>query len=219
MTQLFAPDIRSRIRQIALMVILLLLLILGGVYYNAFYHTEYCPQQPIAFSHKTHIALGIGCLTCHPAATHSTKAGLPDASSCMACHRHIKPDSPRIIPIRRAADPNYIHYTGHPIPWIMVNTWAGHARFSHQAHVTRGVGCITCHNDITSMDQTTAPQNRGMRWCIDCHKAPAPSLRLLQDITTPIPTIRLPKPEQQGTLLQKKWLIAPPINDCSACHH
>lgn len=228
MPQLFPPSSRRRFRQIITLVVCVCLLVLGGIYYNAFRQWEYSPEQPVEFSHRVHAKLGMNCSFCHSFALRSSKAGTPDAQSCMDCHRHIMPDSPRIAPIRKSADPSYPQYNGKRIEWVMVNTWAGHARFSHQAHTSRGVGCTECHGDIAGMDTVSSPQNRGMRWCIECHQAPSSSLRPLNALfrTDYTPghlrrqgSNKQASPHPLGEILEKRWNISPPINDCSACHY
>ena len=216
MPQLFPPTSRSRFRHVIAIAACALILVLGGIYYNAFREWEYSPVQPVEFSHKTHIQLGLNCSFCHPSALRSPKAGISDTQSCMTCHRHIMPDSPRIAPLRKAVDRSFPEYTGDPINWIMVNTWAGHAKFSHQAHTSRGVGCTDCHGNVERMNATSSPQNRGMRWCIECHRNPAPKLRPLEAITESDYSL---KSESLGKTLQTRWKIAPPVNDCSACHY
>ena len=58
----------------------------------------YAPAQPIAYSHKTHLALGLKCNGCH--AMKPTEAGegfsmgFPKEAFCMGCHTSVKKDSP-----------------------------------------------------------------------------------------------------------------------------
>src|SRR5580693_5179264 len=44
------------------------------------------PVQPIAFPHKTHLANGLMCVTCHAGVTQGPNAGIPDVRFCMSCH-------------------------------------------------------------------------------------------------------------------------------------
>ncbi len=227
------PRLRRRVRQAALWVVVVVVLVLAGIYFQNFRPAPYAPQQPVEFSHNTHVCkLGMDCATCHTGAFISPRAGLPPASACMNCHKHVLADSPLIEPIRRAADPDYPDYTGMPIPWIAVNRLAGHAYFSHVAHVTRGVGCTECHDDISRMDRVGIAQNRGMKWCTDCHRNPSQKLRPLEEIANPaympslflqknsikVDGLRLTDPTHLSPLLQKRWHVAPSSN-CTTCHH
>ena len=54
------------------------------------------PLQPIPYSHKQHLALGLKCKECHTMPDPGEMAGIPEASKCMACHVSIKKESPSI---------------------------------------------------------------------------------------------------------------------------
>lgn len=227
-------DLRRRVRLAALWTAVAAAIVVAGIYMQNFYPAPYVPQQPVDFSHKTHVCkLGMDCAACHTGAFISPQAGLPPASSCMNCHRHVLSDSPLIEPIRRAADPDYPEYTGMPIPWVAVNRLAGHAYFSHVAHVTRGVGCTECHDDIARMDRVGTSRNRGMKWCTECHRNPSRRLRPLEEIANPSYNpaqylqnhdikigngLKLTDPNHLSPLLQKRWIVAPSSN-CTTCHH
>ncbi len=233
MANLFSPKSTGRFYGAIALITVVGALILGALYYLNFYVRDYEPAQPVNFSHKQHAGdLKMDCAACHSATTRSARAGLPDAQSCLGCHRHILPSSPLIAPLRKAADSDYPGYTGQPIRWVAVNRLAGHARFNHMAHVNRGVGCATCHDNIAAMERVRAPQDSRMQWCMDCHRNPTPHLRPLEQITAPdynaqdyLKTQR-PKdhrgqlintPEELQELLHRQWKISP-STDCTACH-
>ncbi|MEZ5363672.1 MAG: cytochrome c3 family protein [Bryobacterales bacterium] len=67
-------------------------------------------QQPIPYSHKTHLALGLECSSCHTNADPGEFMGLPAESFCMSCHQAVKTDSPYIQKLAEAAR------AGEPIP-------------------------------------------------------------------------------------------------------
>ena len=52
-----------------------------------------------------------------------------------------------VAPIRDSYD------TGKPVPWIRVHDLPNYAYFDHSAHVSRGVGCVSCHGDRHSQTQ------------------------------------------------------------------
>ncbi len=233
MPNIFSPKSTGRFYGAIALIAVVAALILGGLYYANFYVRDYEPVQPVAFSHKQHAGdLKMGCTACHSAAVRSARAGIPDTQSCLGCHRHILPNSPRIAPLRRAADPDYPGYTGEPIRWVAVNRLAGHARFSHAAHVNRGVGCTTCHENVAASERVSAPQDSRMKWCMDCHRNPTPNLRPLEEITAPdynaaefIKKNRpkshtgqfITTPEELQQLLHQQWKINPGT-DCTGCH-
>ena len=52
--------------------------------------------QPLPFSHKAHVALGVTCRDCHAIEEPGDFAGLPEASKCMQCHVAMMTESPHI---------------------------------------------------------------------------------------------------------------------------
>ena len=57
----------------------------------------------------------------------------------MACHMVIAADREPIKKIAAAYDKKQ------PIEWVKVHDLPDYAYFNHSAHVTRGVGCVSCH--------------------------------------------------------------------------
>ncbi|MEP7364149.1 MAG: cytochrome c3 family protein [Acidobacteriota bacterium] len=130
--------------------------------------TGYAPAQPIAYSHKTHLALGLKCNGCH--AMKDTDAGegfvmgFPKEAFCMGCHSSIKKDSPEIAKLAKAAAEKK------PVEWARVYRLLPIVWFSHAAHVTDGkIACGTCHGDMASMPLTTKARVLNMKDCMDCH--------------------------------------------------
>src|ERR1051326_2441983 len=54
------------------------------------------PVQPIAYSHKQHLAQGLDCALCHAKAKTDDHATLPPTATCMTCHTTVKTDSAEI---------------------------------------------------------------------------------------------------------------------------
>lgn len=234
MANIFPTNSNRTALKIVIVVTLAGSLLIGGFYYHSFRENRFQPEQPIAFSHKVHVGkAGMDCAACHTTTNLSAKAGIPDTKSCMDCHTHIKQDSPKIEPLRRAADPHYVGYTGQPVQWIKVNRLAGHANFNHSAHVLRGVSCVACHGDVSQQDTLALTHPKKMKWCIDCHRDPAPHLRPLETITQTdfdatayikqhnvLDTMgrRITDPAQLGNTLKERWKVQPKT-DCNSCHH
>lgn len=137
------------------------------------------PEQPIPYSHQTHIVAGVQCLFCHSGALRSSVAGIPSVQKCMGCHSVIAPDSPAIQEV-----------TGYwervePIPWVRVNTQPDFVAFSHQPHLGAGLNCETCHGDVGQMDVAQPVIKMDMGWCLDCHlQQPADESTRLADCLT-----------------------------------
>ena len=158
----------------------------------------YQPTQPIAFSHAVHAGANkIPCLYCHFGAETSRHAGIPPAQVCMNCHGVIRADSPEIAKIKNALE------TQTPIEWIRVHRVPDHAFFSHEPHVTVGVGCDRCHGAVETMAvvQQFAPLTMG--FCIDCHR------------TAPLEF----GDKVAAAAMSQAELNSNRLTDCSNCHH
>ena len=49
--------------------------------------------------------------------------------------------------------------------------------FRHDIHIAKGVGCVECHGRIDRMPLTYRAKAFEMKFCLDCHRDPAPHLR------------------------------------------
>ena len=135
----------------------------------------YAPTQPIAYSHKTHLALALKCSTCHSTkdseADEGFTMGFPKEAFCMGCHSSIKKDSPEIARLAKAAADKK------PIEWKRVYRLMPIVWFSHAVHVQdANIECSTCHGDLASMTVTSKARILNMKDCMDCHaKSNAPN--------------------------------------------
>src|SRR6476469_3921901 len=103
-------------------------------------------EQPIQFSHERHVAgNGIDCRYCHTSAEDSRFAGIPPTKTCMNCHSEIFADSPFLEPVRASLSTNT------PIKWTRVHDLPDFVYFDHSIHVSKGVGCTTCHGPVDKM--------------------------------------------------------------------
>ena len=123
-------------------------------------HPEH-PVQPIAYTHKVHLASGMQCTTCHVGVDQGPEAQIPNVTFCMTCHQVIDTDNPEIKKIAA------YQARGEDIPWVRVYNYSpsAHVRFNHAPHIRAGVNCATCHGDMTK--QTTAERkvNMNMGFC------------------------------------------------------
>ncbi len=171
----------------------------------------YMPQQPVPYSHATHVGrLGIDCRYCHTTVDQAASAAVPHTSVCMNCHERIAADSPQLLTVRGS------YASGHPIAWIKVHDLPDYVYFDHSAHVSRGVGCVSCHGRVDRMDEVRQVHTLSMGWCLDCHRNPEPHLRPLDKVTD----LAWQAQEDQavlGSRLRKLHNINPPTY-CSTCH-
>lgn len=121
------------------------------------------PEQPIAYSHKTHVEAGLQCLFCHTSALRSDIAGIPSVQKCMGCHTIIATDNEAVQTLTSFWE------RGEPIPWNRVNNQPDFVFFSHQAHLRAGENCETCHGNVGQMTVAQPVWRMDMGWCLDCH--------------------------------------------------
>ena len=164
--------------------------------------------QPIAFDHRHHVEDdGIDCLYCHENAERGPYAGVPETNRCMGCHAQIWNDSATLAPLRASAR------TDRPIRWQRVHSLPDFVYFDHAIHVTRGIGCVTCHGKVDEMAAVYQVAPMTMQWCVDCHRNPAPHLRPRDQITS---TSWQPTPAALAELAAEYQPRS--LTHCSTCH-
>lgn len=120
-------------------------------------------EQPIPYSHKTHLAFGLACSSCHQNADPGEFMGFPAESFCMGCHQAIQTDSPHIQKLAAAAE------AGEAIPWERVYRIANFVYFSHRVHTKAGATCETCHGPVRERDLMAREVEHNMKTCMACH--------------------------------------------------
>lgn len=121
--------------------------------------------QPIPFSHKMHIGVGLLCTTCHVNPVQGRDMTLPPSATCMQCHAAVDRSRPDIQRLAGLAG------SGQPIPWSRVYPLLAGIRFDHGPHLRAGVQCVTCHGKVAEQDalsEVTAVTS--MAVCISCHR-------------------------------------------------
>lgn len=173
--------------------------------------TGYSPRQPVPYSHKLHAGdLGLDCYYCHSTVYKAAYAAIPPTETCMNCHTRVKPQSPRLELVRES------YATGQPIPWIHIHKLPDFVYFNHQAHVSAGVSCVSCHGRVDQMIEVRQVKPLNMGWCLDCHRNPAPNIRPTE-LVTKLDWVPDRDPAEIGRELIAAKHIAPPTN-CSGCH-
>ena len=136
-------------------------------------------EQPIEFDHRHHSGdEQIDCRYCHFSVEKSPSAGIPSTTVCMSCHAQVWNKSPYLALVRQA------YFTDQPIPWVRVHNLPDFVYFNHAIHVSKGVGCVTCHGRVDTMAAIEQYQPLTMQWCLDCHRNPKPNLRPQEFITS-----------------------------------
>lgn len=204
--------------------VVLLLIGLGAVStgYAVFeyYHTPYWnrigirPYQPVLFSHRHHAGeLQIDCRYCHTSVETSAFAGMPSTRTCLTCHSQIFTDTPMLRPVVQSAA------TGEPLHWTRVNSLPDHVYFNHSIHLAKGIGCTTCHGQVGDMPLMAKAHPLSMRWCIDCHRDPAPNLRPHDELFDAMWTPPSDQAKRGRELARTLHLDIAHLTSCSTCHH
>lgn len=124
----------------------------------------FAPEQPIAYSHQTHVSLGLKCNGCHKVDSEGFEMQFPKEALCMGCHTTIKKDSPEIAKLAKFAQ------EGEPVPWARIYKVMDIVWFSHTSHVKdAAISCETCHGKVGEMRVVSKFRALNMKDCMDCH--------------------------------------------------
>jgi hypothetical protein len=168
-------------------------------------------QQPFQFSHERHVAgNGIDCRYCHTSVETSPFAGIPATKTCMNCHSQIWSTSDYLASVRTSFQ------NGTPLEWTRVHDLPDFVYFDHSVHVSKGVGCSTCHGRVDLMPLVRQETSLQMDWCLTCHLNPERYVRpraevFRMDYTQPFNQAGL------GARLVDEYKIRR-LTDCSTCH-
>jgi len=170
-------------------------------------------EQPVPFSHEHHVGgLGLDCRYCHGGVEKARYAGMPPTQTCMTCHSQLWTQAGMLGPVRKSLAEN------RPLRWRRVHTLPGYVYFNHGVHVSKGVGCSTCHGSVDRMPLMRQAAPLTMAWCLSCHQHPEEHLRPLSAVfdmgwTPP------PDQDRDGRRLMAFYHIdKTPLTDCSRCH-
>src|SRR5579871_2099500 len=185
------------------------------------------PEQPVPFSHKHHVmGLGLQCQYCHTSVEKSSYAGIPPTKTCMNCHAQIWTNAQLLEPVRAS------YRSGQSLQWTRVNQLPDFVFFNHSIHVTKGVGCNSCHGPVDQMPLMYQQNSLQMEWCLECHRAPEKNLRPREQVFN----MRYEQPSaakpvtvegrdftdqiELGSFLVKKYNVRSvrDITSCNTCH-
>jgi hypothetical protein len=122
------------------------------------------PQQPLPYSHKAHLALGLQCTFCHTNPGGGRLMTFPDTAICMSCHASFGKNGASIQKLA-AYDKSKT-----PIPWVRVYTVLPGVKWSHKTHLDAGMKCEMCHGNVSQMQvMTNVKSVNTMVGCLDCH--------------------------------------------------
>jgi hypothetical protein len=123
------------------------------------------PVQPLPYSHKQHVALGLDCRLCHVNPDPGTLMTYPAAALCMSCHQTTAADRPAIQKLAGFAS------SGKPIPWVRVYQLPDFVFWNHRSHLAAGIECATCHGPVAQRDVIAQETSiLTMQGCLSCHE-------------------------------------------------
>ncbi len=168
-------------------------------------------EQPVQFSHAHHVGdEGFDCRYCHTSVETSAFAGIPPTKTCMNCHSQIWLNSPELEPVRQS------FRTGQSISWVRVHDLPDYVYFNHSIHVSKGMGCTTCHGRVDRMPLIFQHASLLMEWCLECHRNPEKFVRpkdQVFSVSYEIPDNQL----EMGRKLVAEYKIQS-LTSCSTCH-
>ncbi|MDE3058089.1 MAG: cytochrome c3 family protein [Bacteroidota bacterium] len=217
MAQIFHPSstVISKASIVVVIVALAAVAWAANEIYLSGYTTEQnvAREQPVPFSHKHHVNdEGLSCAYCHTSADKSSFAGIPPTYTCMTCHSQIWTTSPMLEPVRES------FRTQKPLQWIRVHDLPDFVYFNHSIHISKGIGCETCHGRVDQMPLMRRQNTLFMAWCIDCHRAPEKYIRPRSEVFT-MGYVYPNNQEEVGKKLVKEYNVqVHRITDCSTCH-
>lgn len=171
------------------------------------------PAQPVPFSHKHHSGqLGVDCRYCHTSVEQAASAGIPPTYTCMSCHSQIWTGSEMLAPVRQSLA------EGEPLRWSRVNDLPDYVYFNHGIHISKGVGCSSCHGEVTAMQLTYRAQAFHMSFCLDCHRAPEKYLRPEAEIWNMTWEAPADQEMRGAALVREHGIQADRLDECSNCH-
>jgi len=133
---------------------------------SEFFNRRSTPVQPIAYTHKVHLANGMQCTDCHVGVDQGPDARIPSVNFCMTCHQVIATDKPEIKKLAA------YRASGQDIPWQRVYGFepSAHVKFNHAPHIRAGVDCVVCHGDMHTQTVAERKVDHTMGFCVQCHR-------------------------------------------------
>ena len=176
-------------------------------------HVGLAKDHPVPFSHKHHVTgMGIDCRYCHTSVEESAFAGIPPVETCMTCHSLVWTEAPLLAPVRAAWRDDV------PLQWTRIHDLPDFVYFRHDIHITKGVGCTSCHGPVDQMPLMYKENTLNMEWCLECHREPERQIRprdRVFDVTWSPPADQ----QRAGARLVEEYDVqVSQLTDCSVCH-
>jgi hypothetical protein len=105
-----------------------------------------------------------------------------------------------------------------PLHWTRVHDLPDYVYFNHSIHISKGIGCVTCHGRVDQMPMTIQASSLQMEWCIGCHRTPEKYIRPRDQVFN---MSYKPPPDQKalGERLVKEYGVRKEqLTNCWICH-
>jgi hypothetical protein len=172
-------------------------------------------DQPVPFSHKHHVkGMGLDCRYCHTSVETSAFAGIPPVETCMTCHSLVWTEAPVLEPVRAAwrdEDPTLLQ-------WTRIHDLPDFVYFKHDVHISKGIGCTSCHGAVDEMPLMMKAETLNMEWCLACHRNPAQFIRPRDRVFDVDWTPPADQAVQGRQLVEEYDVRVSQLTDCSVCH-
>jgi hypothetical protein len=103
-----------------------------------------------------------------------------------------------------------------PIIWSRVHRLPDFVHFNHSIHVSKGIGCESCHGRIDKMPLTYQASPLTMEWCLSCHRTPEKFVRPRSEVFNMAYIAK--DQESIGPKLVQEYNIQK-LTTCSTCHY
>ncbi len=172
------------------------------------------PPQRIALrmDHSLPAHRELRCVRCHANAGASDRASdllMPSEERCLPCHER-EIDREAADREARCATCHAGYREGEPV--AASDYPAPRLRFSHRAHVSRGMRCLSCHQGVAAAEVADRRHLPTMRRCFECHGPPGMALEASAPSTCA--TCHLTQPDgllrtrwDEGTMNPPAWLF------------
>jgi hypothetical protein len=123
------------------------------------------PVQPLPYSHRQHIELGLDCFDCHVQPDAGPQMTFPASDICLSCHETMPATSASLkLLTSLAARPE-------PIPWVRVYQLPDYVYWSHASHLDAGLTCAGCHGAVHENERMRRETNVASKnGCVTCHE-------------------------------------------------
>jgi quinoprotein glucose dehydrogenase len=126
--------------------------------------TPAASAAPEIYGHARHASFKIECASCHAGSVNGERAGFPRQAQCMTCHGSNN-GAPAVAWLTALPASKML------APAAPIYQLPDFVFFRHDKHEVKGIGCTTCHGDVTAQARLQPVLAMKMKACVDCHQA------------------------------------------------